>query len=119
MINFNVPPVVGSEMKYIEDVINNKQKISGDGEYTKKCHKWIEERFKTQKALLTTSCTHALEMAAILCNIQPGDEVIAPSFTFVSSALAFVRAGATIVFADSCKNNPNIDSEQIEALLTS
>ena len=93
-------------------------KLSGNGAFTKKCQQFFEERYGFKKCLLTTSCTDALEMAAILCNIQPGDEVIVPSYTFVSSALAFVRAGAKIIFADSMKENPNIDAEQIEALVT-
>ena len=93
-------------------------KLSGNGEFTKRCQRFFEEKYGFKKCLLTTSCTDALEMAAILCDIQPGDEVIVPSYTFVSSALAFVRAGAKIVFADSMKRNPNIDAEQIEALIT-
>lgn len=93
-------------------------KLSGNGAFTKKCQQFFEERYGFKKCLLTTSCTDALEMAAILCDIQPGDEVIVPSYTFVSSALAFVRAGAKIVFADSMKENPNIDAEQIETLIT-
>lgn len=119
MINFNVPPVAGNELKYIEDVILQKHKISGDGEYTKKCHHWIESKFKIKKALLTTSCTHALEMAAILCDVQPGDEVIAPSFTFVSTVNAFVLRGATIVFVDIRPDTMNIDENLIEAAITS
>lgn len=118
MINFNVPPVVGNETKYIEDVINNKHKLSGDGEYTKKCHKWIEQKFNTHKALLTTSCTHALEIAALLCNIQPGDEVIAPSFTFVSTVNAFVLRGAVIVFVDIRPDTMNINEDLIEDAIT-
>lgn len=94
-------------------------KLSGNGAFTKKCQHFFEERYGFKKCLLTTSCTDALEMAAILCDIQPGDEVIVPSYTFVSSALAFVRVGAKIVFADSMKSNPNIDAEQIESLVTS
>ena len=93
-------------------------KLSGNGEFTKRCQRFFEEKYGFKKCLLTTSCTDALEMAAILCDIHPGDEVIVPSYTFVSSALAFVRAGAKIVFADSMKRNPNIDAEQIEALIT-
>ena len=93
-------------------------KLSGNGAFTKKCQQFFEARYGFKKCLLTTSCTDALEMAAILCDIQPGDEVIVPSYTFVSSALAFVRAGAKIVFADSMKENPNIDAEKIEALIT-
>lgn len=93
-------------------------KLSGNGAFTKKCQHFFEERYGFKKCLLTTSCTDALEMAAILCDIQPGDEVIVPSYTFVSSALAFVRVGAKIVFADSMQSNPNIDAEKIEALIT-
>lgn len=94
-------------------------KISGNGEFTKKCQHFFEERYHFKKCLLTTSCTDALEMAAILCNLQPGDEVIIPSYTFVSTALAFVRQGAKIVFADSYGHNPNIDADKIEELITS
>ena len=94
-------------------------KLSGNGAFTKRCQQFFEERYGFKKCLLTTSCTDALEMAAILCDIQPGDEVIVPSYTFVSSALAFVRAGAKIIFADSMAENPNIDAEKIEALITS
>ncbi len=96
----------------------SKGKLSGNGEFTKKCQAFFESRYGFKKSLLTTSCTDALEMAAILCNIQPGDEVIVPSYTFVSTALAFVRQGAKIVFADSMERNPNIDAEAIEALIT-
>lgn len=95
-----------------------KGKLSGNGEFTKRCQRFFEEKYGFKKCLLTTSCTDALEMAAILCDIKPGDEVIVPSYTFVSSALAFVRAGAKIVFADSMHCNPNIDAEQIKALIT-
>lgn len=93
-------------------------KISGNGEFTRRCQKYFEERYGFRKCLLTTSCTDALEMASILCDVKPGDEVIVPSYTFVSSALAFVRAGAKIVFADSCNDNPNIDADKIEELIT-
>ena len=89
MINFNVPPFTGKEMDYIKIAIDN-EKICGDGQFTKKCNAWVEERTGTSKALLTTSCSHALEMAALLADIKPGDEVIMPSFTFVSTADAFV-----------------------------
>src|SRR5665648_458186 len=98
MINFNVPPFLGKEKQYIEEAILGNRKLSGDGPFTKKCNAWIEEKFNTPKALLTTSCTHALEMAAILSEIKPGDEIIAPSYTFVSTVNAFVLRGATIVF---------------------
>ena len=93
-------------------------KLSGNGKFTKRCQQYLENRYGFKKCLLTTSCTDALEMAAILCDIQPGDEVIVPSYTFVSSALAFVRAGAKIVFADSMSRNPNIDAEKLESLIT-
>lgn len=93
-------------------------KLSGNGVFTKMCQSFFEERYNFKKALMTTSCTDALEMAAILCDIMPGDEVIVPSYTFVSSALAFVRQGARIVFADSCSDNPNIDVDRIEDLIT-
>ena len=93
-------------------------KLSGNGVFTKKCQAFFEERYGFKKALMATSCTDALEMAAILCDIKSGDEVIVPSYTFVSSALAFVRQGASIVFADSCPDNPNIDADKIEALIT-
>jgi len=93
-------------------------KLSGNGYFTKKCQQFFEEKYGFKKAILTTSGTDALEMAAILCDVKPGDEVIVPSYTFVSSALAFVRQGARIIFADSCENNPNIDADKIEALIT-
>ena len=96
----------------------NNGKLSGNGEFTIKCQSFFEEKYGFKKCLLTTSCTDALEMAAILCNIQPGDEVIVPSYTFVSSALAFVRQGAKIVFADSMKRNPNIDVDLLESLIS-
>lgn len=118
MIDFNRPHLTGNELKYIQQAVVDNLKISGNGEFTKKCQHFFEERYGFEKCLLTTSCTDALEMAAILCDIQPGDEVIVPSYTFVSSALAFVRAGAKIVFADSMERNPNIDAEKIEDLIT-
>ena len=117
MINFNVPPYVGTEMKYIEEAIKH-HKICGDGEFTKRCTKWIEEKTGTSKALLTTSCTHATEMAALLSQIAPGDEVIMPSYTFVSTADAFVLRGATAVFVDIKKETMNIDENLIEAAIT-
>ena len=117
MLSFNVPPFVGTEKKYIDDVISLR-KICGDGIYTGKCNKWIEEKTKCTKALLTTSCTHALEMAAMLCDIEPGDEVIMPSFTFVSTADAFVLRGAKIVFVDIRPDTMNIDENLIEAAIT-
>lgn len=116
-ITFNKPYLVGKETDYIKDAVSNL-KISGDGIYTKKCHQYFEEHYKFKKVLLTTSCTDALEMAAILLNIKPGDEVIAPSYTFVSTVNAFVLRGAKIVFCDSCKNNPNIDPDKIEVFIT-
>ena len=118
MIDFNRPHFTGNELRYIQDAVKNEKHISGNGVYTKRCQLFFEEKYGFNKCLLTTSCTDALEMAAILCGIQPGDEVIVPSYTFVSSALAFVRQGAKIVFADSMKRNPNINAEQIEALIT-
>lgn len=117
MIPFNKPFLTGKETHYIYEAVNSG-KISGNGIFTKKCQKWFEEQYGFKKVLLTTSCTDALEMAAILANIAPGDEVIIPSYTFVSTAIAFVRQGAKIVFADSCENNPNIDADKIEALIT-
>ena len=117
MIDFNRPHLTGKETHYIYQAVADG-KLSGNGVFTKKCQQFFEERYGFKKCLLTTSCTDALEMAAILCDIQPGDEVIVPSYTFVSSALAFVRAGAKIVFADSMAENPNIDAEKIEALIT-
>lgn len=117
MINFNVPPFTGKEMEYIKVAVEN-QKICGDGQFTKKCNEWIEERTGTKKCLLTTSCTHALEMSALLADIQPGDEVILPSFTFVSTADAFVLRGATVVFVDIRPDTMNIDETKIEAAIT-
>lgn len=117
MIPFNKPFLTGNEAHYIQQSINSG-KLSGNGVFTKKCQQFYEDHYGFKKALLTTSCTDALEMAAILCDIKPGDEVIAPSYTFVSTVLAFVRQGAKIVFCDSCKDNPNIDADKIEALIT-
>ena len=117
MIPFNKPYLTGKEMQYIEDAVKSG-KISGNGLFTKKCQEFFEKEFGFKKTLLTTSCTDGLEMAAILADIKEGDEVIVPSFTFVSTALAFVRQGADIVFADSCPDNPNINADQIEALIT-
>ena len=116
-IPFNKPYLTGREAHYMYQAVM-KGKLSGNGEFTKRCQSFFEERYGFKKCLLTTSCTDALEMAAILCDIQPGDEVIVPSYTFVSSALAFVREGAKIVFADSMERNTNIDAEKIEALIT-
>ena len=116
-IPFNKPFLTGNETKYIEQAVQS-MKISGDGIFTKKCHAFFEEKYGFQKCLLTTSCTDALEMAAILINTEPGDEVIMPSYTFVSTANAFVLRGAKIVFADSLPNHPNIDVSKIEPLIT-
>lgn len=118
MITFNKPYLTGKELEYIEVAVQNHLHISGNGSYTKKCHSFIEEKYDVKKCLLTTSCTDALEMAALLINVQPGDEIIIPSYTFVSTALAFVRQGAKIIFADSISDNPNIDATKIEALIT-
>ena len=117
MIRFNVPPYVGTELDYIKDAISLK-KICGDGKYTKLCNEWMEERFEAGKVMLTTSCTHALEMSAILAYIKPGDEVIMPSFTFVSTADAFVGRGAKAVFVDIRPDTMNIDETLIEAAIT-
>lgn len=117
MIPFNKPFLTGNEMKYIENAVKSG-KISGNGEFTKKCHKFFEDRYSFKKCLLTTSCTDALEMAAILLNIKPEDEVIMPSYTFVSTANAFVLRGAKIVFADSRPDHPGIDENKIEELIT-
>lgn len=118
MIPFNKPYLTGNETKYIEEAVKSG-KISGNGIFTKKCQDFFEANYNIKKALLTTSCTDALEMAAILINIKEGDEVIMPSYTFVSTANAFVLRGAKIIFADSMPNHPNIDASKIEALITS
>lgn len=117
MINFNVPPFTGKEMNYIRECVEN-QKICGDGVYTKKCNEWLEKKTGSTKCLLTTSCTHATEMAALLAEIQPGDEVIMPSYTFVSTADAFVLRGAVPVFVDIRPDTMNIDENLIEAAVT-
>lgn len=117
MIPFNKPFLIGSELNYIEDSVRSG-KISGNGKYTKLCHSFFENELGFKKVLLTSSCTDALEMAAILADIKKGDEVIIPSYTFVSTALAFVRQGAKIIFADSNSDNPNIDTAKIESLIT-
>lgn len=117
MINFNEPPYVGTELKYIEKAVKNK-KICGDGEFTKKCSEWIQNKTGSNKALLTTSCTHATEMAALLLDIKEGDEVIMPSFTFVSTADAFVLRGAKAVFVDIRPDTMNIDEKLIENAIT-
>ncbi len=117
MIPFNKPYLTGNETKYIEEAVASG-KISGNGIFTQKCQEFFEKKYGFKKALLTTSCTDALEMCAILANIEQDDEIIIPSFTFVSTALAFVRQGAKIIFADSSPNNPNIDTNKIEPLIT-
>jgi dTDP-4-amino-4,6-dideoxygalactose transaminase len=117
VIPFNKPYLTGKETHYIYQAVSSC-KISGDGIYTKKCHDFFEKKYGFKKALLTTSCTDALEMAAILLDIKEGDEVIAPSYTFVSTVNAFVLRGAKIVFVDSCQDNPNMDVDKIEALIT-
>lgn len=117
MINFNKPFLTGKEAHYMYQAVFNG-KLSGNGDFTKKCEFYFENHYGFKKAILTTSCSDALEMAAILCDIKPGDEVIVPSYTFVSSALAFVREGAHIIFADSYSNNPNIDPAKLEGLIT-
>lgn len=117
MINFNVPPCAENAMKYIGECVQN-QKICGDGAYTKKCSQWIEEKTGTSKCLLTTSCTHATEMAALLADIKPGDEVIMPSYTFVSTADAFVLRGAVPVFVDIRPDTMNMDEKLIEDAVT-
>lgn len=117
MIEFNVPPIVGTEFKYVEEAIK-KHKISGDGEFTKKCSKWMRDKFKTQEILLTTSCSSALEMSALLADIKYGDEVIVSPYTFVSTANAFVLRGAKIVFVDVRPDTMNIDENKIEEAIT-
>src|SRR3954463_754015 len=111
-IPFNKPSISGNETAYIQQAVESG-KISGDGMFTKKCHKYFEEKFGFKKVLLTTSCTDALEMAAIMINIKEGDEVILPSYTFVSTANAFVLRGAKLVFADSREDHPGIDENLI------
>ncbi len=117
MIYFNIPPFAERSIDYIKQAIA-ANKICGDGQFTKKCNAWLEERFNAQKVLLTTSGTTALDMAALLCDIKPGDEVILPSFTFSSTATAFVLAGATLVFVDIRPDTMNIDETKIEAAIT-
>lgn len=117
MIDFNVPPYVGTELEYVKQAVEN-HKICGDGPFTKRCNAWLEQQFDVQKALLTTSGTTALEMAALLCDLKPGDEVILPSFTFSSTATAFVLAGAKLVFVDVRPDTMNIDETKIEAAVT-
>lgn len=117
MINFNVPPYTGKEIEYIKEAVQN-QKICGDGPFTKKCNEWIENKTGTVKCLLTTSCTHATELAALLADIREGDEVIMPSYTFVSTADAFVLRGAKVVFVDVRPDTMNIDEKLIEDAVT-
>lgn len=118
MIDFNVPPYVGTEMKYVEEAAAKNHKICGDGPFTHRCNEWLEKRTGTQKALLTTSCTHATELAALLANIKEGDEVIMPSYTFVSTADAFVLRGAVPVFVDIRPDTMNLDESKIEEAVT-
>ncbi|OON99200.1 MAG: dTDP-4-amino-4,6-dideoxygalactose transaminase [Epulopiscium sp. Nele67-Bin004] len=117
MLNFNIPPYIGNEQHYIQQAIQN-QKISGDGKFTKKCREWFKQYSDCKDALLTTSCTHALEMAGFLINIKEGDEVIMPSYTFVSTANAFAIRGAKIIFVDIQPDTMNIDENLIEAAIT-
>lgn len=117
MISFNVPPFIGKELDYMREAVE-KHKICGDGEFTIRCNQWIEKRFQVQKAMLTTSGTSALEMAALLCDLKPGDEIILPSFTFSSTATAFVLAGARLVFVDIRPDTMNLDETKIEAAIT-
>ena len=117
MIPFNVPPCVGTEMKYLEEAVLS-HRICGDGAFTRRCSEWMERRFGAKKALLTTSCTAALDMALLLCELQPGDEVILPSFTFSSTANAAVLAGARLVFADVRPDTMNLDEKKLEAAIT-
>ena len=115
-IGFNKPFMTGNELQYIMDAVKSG-KISGDGEFTKKCHLFFENRYKFKKTLLTTSCTDALELSALLLNLGPGDEIIAPSFTFVSTVNAFLLRGVKIVFVDSTSENPNMDPSLLEELI--
>ena len=118
MIDFNVPPYIGTEMKYIEEAVAKNHKICGDGPFTKRCNEWLEKKTGIAKALLTTSCTHATEMASLLADIKEGDEIIMPSYTFVSTADAFVLRGAVPVFVDIRPDTMNIDENKIEAAIT-
>ena len=118
MIPFNIPPYVGKELEYVKEAMEKNHKICGDGPFTKKCSKWMENKFNVKKVLLTTSCTHATEMTAILTDIKEGDEVIAPSFTFVSTVNPFVLRGAKIVFIDINPKTMNMDENLIEAAIT-
>lgn len=118
MIPFNIPPYVGKELEYVKEAVEKNCKICGDGPFTKKCSEWMENKFNVKKVLLTTSCTHATEMTAILTDIKEGDEVIAPSFTFVSTVNPFVLRGAKIVFIDINPKTMNMDENLIEAAIT-
>lgn len=117
MINFNIPPYVGTELDYMKEAIKS-QKICGDGQFTKKCNKWLEEKFHAQKVLLTTSGTTALDMAALMCDFKEGDEVILPSYTFSSTATSAVLGGAKLVFVDIRPDTMNIDETKIEGAIT-
>ena len=117
MIEFNEPPFVGTELQYIQEAIEH-HRISGDGPFTKKCSEWMENRFAAKKVMLTTSGSSALDMAALLCGLKPGDEVILPSYTFSSTANAFVLAGASLVFVDIRPDTMNIDETKIESAIT-
>lgn len=118
IIDFNIPPYVGTEMDYVREAAEINHKICGDGPFSQKCHAWMEKRFGAEKVLLTTSGTAALEMAAILCDLKPGDEVILPSFTFSSTATAFQAVGATLVFVDVRPDTMNLDESKIEDAIT-
>ena len=118
MIQFNIPPYVGKELEYVKEAMEKNHKICGDGPFTKKCSEWMENKFNVEKVLLTTSCTHATEMTAILTDIKEGDEVIAPSFTFVSTVNPFVLRGAKIVFVDINPKTMNMDENLIEVAIT-
>ena len=117
MIEFNKAPFTGREIAYMQEAMNG-HKLCGDGPFTKKCHAFLTERFGAAAAFLTTSCTHALEMAALLAGVGPGDEVILPSYTFCSTADAFVQRGATLVFTDIRPDTMNLDEKKIEAAIT-
>ena len=117
-IDFNRPPFVGTETDYIRQAVEENRMICGDGPFTKKCSEFMKDKFCSEQLLLTTSCTHALEMAAYLADIQPGDEVIMPSYTFVSTADAFVLRGAVCVFVDIRPDTMNLDETKIEAAIT-
>lgn len=117
MINFNVPPVIGNELEFIKDAIESR-KICGDGKYTKLCNEWLKTKTGAAGCLLTTSCTHATELAALLCDIKPGDEIIMPSYTFVSTADAFVLRGAKVIFVDIRPDTMNINENLIENAIT-